>query len=481
MMLVSLYTSRVVLQALGEVNFGVYNIVGGVIVLFTFINSSMSAATQRYLMSSLEGENGKSVTEVFSQALLAHIFIAVAIIILGETIGLWFVTNKLNIPEGRENAALWVYQLSILTAVLGIIRCPYNASIIAYEEMSFFAWVSVIESILKLGVAFIILCSSIDKLIVYASLLSVISIIVALMYYIFCIKKFPAIRFRYKRDTRLLKEMILFSVWSLLGNASNVGVSQGSALIMNIFYGVVINAALGIANQVNAVASAFVSNFQTAFMPQVTKSYVSGDMNYLNNLILNASRYSVLLMFLVSFPIYFNCEYVLKLWLGIVPPDTPGLVKIVIICLLFDALSGPLWMLALAMGNIRKYQIYVSLISLSNLILMYIAAKMHFTPVLVFSTRAIILCALYVYRRVYIDKAINIDATKWIKSVYGRIVILVSIAGIFAWLSSQMSLSFIRTIVDCIIGLLLVFFIGLESSERKKIIAMAKVRIQNIY
>jgi len=476
-MLVSLYTSRVILQALGEDDFGIYNVVGGVILLFTFINSSMTTATQRYLIYSLGEGKSNYLSHVFSQAMTAHIIIAIIIVFLGETIGLWIVENKLNIPDGREHAAFVVYQFSILTAVLGIIRCPYNASIIAYEEMSFYALICIVESVLKLIVAFLIKIDSSDRLILYAMLLSALSFIVTLMHYIFCFKKFKDIRFRYHKDIRLLKEITLFSTWSLLGNASTVGVNQGAAVIMNIFYGVVVNAALGIANQIAAVTGSFVSNFQTAFMPQITKSIALNECNYLKNLILSTSKYSFLLLFIVSLPIFLNCEYILELWLGKVPSYTAGLVRVIILCTIFDALSGPLWMSAYAKGDIRNYQVCVSVISLSNLLLIYLTAKTGCDPMVVLGTKVIILGFLYIYRLFYLNNVIVIQIAQWFKIVYYRIIVLILLSSMFSLITSYISFSFLRLVVDFIIGLLLVYLVGLRSNERAKTIAFIKAKL----
>lgn len=476
-MLVSLYTSRVILQALGEVDFGIYNVVGGVIVLFTFINGAMTTATQRYLISTLGEGDDQKLTHVFSQAVLAHILISIIVVLLGETIGLWIVENKLNIPDGHETTAFWVYQLSIFTAVLSIIRCPYNASIIAYEKMSFYAWLSIIESILKLIVSFIILIDISDRLILYAILLASVSFIITLLYYFYCLKKFPVIRFKYRNDNKLLKEISLFSIWSLLGNASTVAVNQGAAVILNIFFGVVANAALGIANQINAVAGSFVSNFQTAFMPQITKSYVNNDYGYLRSLILRSSRYSFLLLFIVSFPIYYNCEYILGLWLESVPSFTAGLVRVIILCSIFDALSGPLWMSALARGGIRNYQIFISIISLLNIFLLYFAAKIGCNPVLAFGTKVIVLFLLYLYRLIYLDNVVVIKISQWFRSVYGRIMLIIIVSTGLSYIISYISFSFLRLLVDCIVGLLLVYLIGLLPNERLKTISIVRTKL----
>ncbi len=478
-MLVSLYTSRVILQALGEDDFGIYNVVGGIIVLFTFINGSMTTATQRYLICSLGKGDSNYISHVFSQAMTAHIIIAIIIVFLGETIGLWIVENKLNIPAGREHAAFVVYQFSILTSVLGILRCPYNASIIAYEDMSFYALICIIESVLKLIIAFLIKTDSSDRLILYALLLFAVSLIITLLCYFFCSKKFKYIRFRYHKDIRLLKEMTLFATWSLLGNASTVCVNQGAAVIMNIFYGVVVNTSLGIANQINAVTGSFVSNFQTAFMPQITKSIASNDCNYLKDLILRTSKYSFLLLFVVSLPIFINCEYILELWLGKVPTYTAGLVRVIILCTIFDALSGPLWMSAHAKGDIRNYQFCVSVISLSNLLLIYLAAKAGYSPIVVFETKIVILGLIYIYRLFYLNNVIVIQIAQWFKIVYSRIIVLLLLASIVYLFTSYILFPFLRLIVDFVFGILLVYFVGLRSNERVKTMAFIKAKLHS--
>lgn len=470
MMLISLYTSRVILRALGETDFGIYNVVGGVIVLFTFINRAMTASTQRYLNYSMGKGQSSNLSHVFSQALIAHSFIAILIVILGETVGLWIVETKLNIPPDRVTAAHWVYQLSIITSVLSIMRCPYNASIIAYEKMSFYAWVSIIESILKLGVALLIQIEVSDRLITYALLLTAVSFVITILYYAYCIRSFSAIRFKYKRDNKLLKEMSLFSTWSLLGNAANVGVNQGASIILNIFFGVIINASMGIANQINAVAGSFVSNFQTAFMPQITKSYASKDYNYLRNLILNSSRYSYLLLFIVSVPIYFNCEYILEIWLENVPPYTAGLTRVIIISMMFNALSGPLWMAVHAKGQIRNYQICISAITISILLAMYLAAKAECGPVMVFATQIGLLFVLFLYRLFYLNTVIKISVLQWINNVIWRIFVITLLIYSLSFLTKYLPHPLLRLLVDGTLGIILAFTIGLNSAERTKVI-----------
>ena len=290
-MAVSLYTSRVILQALGVEDFGLYNVVGGVVVLFTFINNAMVTSTQRFLNFEIGGNNLDEARKVFSASLNIHIIIAGAFLLLAETVGLWFLNRYIQIPEGREIAANWVYQFSIIVSILNIIRSPYNAAIIAHEHMSFYAYVSIIEVILKLAIVYMVYLFA-DRLIAYAFLMMMVTLIVLGVYYIFCKRKYEICRYQFEYDRKRYMALASFSGWSLFGSLANMGASQGINIILNMFFGVAVNAAMGIANQVNAAVYQFVSSFQTAFNPQIIKSYAADDRNYFISLILNSSRYS---------------------------------------------------------------------------------------------------------------------------------------------------------------------------------------------
>lgn len=472
---ISLYTSRVILKALGETDFGIYNLVGSAVVLFTFVNSAMTSSTQRYLNVAIGQKISANITKVFSSSILIHGLIVIIFLVLAETVGVWFVTTKLNIPHERENAAFWVYQITILTTCLNTIRCPYNAAIIAYERMDYFAKISIVESSLKLAISFIILLSPIDRLVFYAVLLFLANLLITVWCKVFCDKNFTAIRITKGTDRTTIKSMADFSVWSLLGSGSLMASNQGISMMLNISFGVIVNAALGIAYQVNTAASTLVSNFQTAFMPQITKSYAANESTYLNKLIYLTSRYSFLLCFVVSYPIFFNCEAILKFWLSSYPEYTVGLVRVIIITVVFDALGGPLWMAAHAKGDIRNYQITVSSLLLLMLVFCYGAVRMGYSPVIAYGSRILVLVVLYAYRLLYTKMVIGLSISQYIKKVILRcgFILLASIP--FAYLIIQASMhSILKIFVELSTAILLILFIGLDVSERVKIRSTCK-------
>ncbi len=470
-MLVSLYTSRVILHTLGETDYGVYNLVGGAAVMFTFINSAMTSSTQRYLNVAIGKRLPESITKVFSSSVAIHLAITSIFLLLSETIGLWFVNNKLNISSDRATAAFWVYQLSILGACLNIIRCPFNATIVAYERMDYFAKISIVEALLKLGISFAIMYAPVDRLIFYSSLLLLSGFIITLWCKSFCYNNFTAIRVVRPIDKPTVKTMMGFSLWSLLGSGSMMASNQGINMMLNIYFNVIVNAAMGIAYQVNTAASTLVSNFQTAFMPQITKSYAANERKYLTKLLYAASRYSFLLCFVISFPIFTNCDAILRFWLSEYPEYTPGLIKVIIICVGLDALSGPLWMIAHAKGDIRNYQITVSLFLLSTLAACYIAVKLGYTPVVAFGSRILILTLLYAYRLLYAKQAMSLSVFCYIKKAILRCGVIVVLAVPFAYVTSfAVSNNIVKVICDLLCALLLSYLIGFNSSERKMLI-----------
>ena len=478
-MLISLYTSRVILNALGETDFGIYNLVGGVVVLFSFINTALVASTQRFLNFEIGSKNEEGVGHVFSISIVAHLIVAVIIVFLAETIGLWLMENKVNIPLEKKGIAMIVYQLSIVTTVSSIIRCPYNASIIAYEKMSFFAWISIVEAIFKLLVALIIEYDKKDRLLAYAILMLGISIIITIIYWAYCQKKLEEIRFRLVKDYKLLKEMLLFSIWNLLGNAANVGVNQGLGIILNIFYGVLVNTAIGISNQISALASAFVSNFQTAFMPQITKSYASGDSTYLNTLIIKSSIISFLLVYIISIPLYSSCGFVLKIWLGMVPEYSVEFTRVILLCTMIEALSGPLWMAVHATGNIKTYQIVISITLLSSLGLCYLVCLSNLGAVIGYLTKAIILLAAMFFRLLYLTQALKYNLRTYLQDVVKKAIILIILGIIVIQFTTLIPNEPISLIVVIIMTLLISIFIGLSSIERKKIYDFVIHKIEN--
>ena len=341
-MLITLYTSRVILNVLGVEDYGVYNIIAGIVVLLAFLQTAMTNASQRYITYELGKGELESVKKVFSMSMTTHITISLLIFFLAETIGLWFINTQLNIPANRMLAANWVYQFSILTFIVNLIRIPYNASIIAYENMSFYAYISIIESILKLLIVYVLCISPSDKLILYAILLCGVAIICTFIYKIYCCKKFLTCNYTYFWDKKLYWQLMRFSGWTMLGGISNVSAQQGGNILLNMYNGVVSNAAFGIANQVSYAVYAFSSNFQIAFNPQITKLHAVGDSLHLNNLVNKASLFSYYLMLLFAVPFMINTEIILKLWLKNVPEYTVGFCQLMVVYQLIDAFQAPL-------------------------------------------------------------------------------------------------------------------------------------------
>lgn len=468
---ISLYTSRVILQALGAIDFGIYNVVGGIIVLFSFINNAMTASTQRYLNYEIGRRNGSFVTKVFSHSLVVHIGIALILILLGETLGLLLFTTQLNIPSDKVNSAFWVYQLTILSSCISILRCPYYASVIAYEKMNFFAWLSIWEAVIKLVISYTIMFYSADRLVLYSILLCISNLIINFLYQLYCTKNFPLIRFRYHKDNQLLKELLSFSGWSLWGSAANVAANQGVSIVLNTFFGVIVNAAIGIANQINSVASAFVSNFQTAFMPQITKSYAAKDYAYFEDLITKTSRYSFLLFFAISFPIFMNCEYILDIWLGEYPEYSVRFVQIILICTLLDALAGPLWMAVYATGKLKKYQIVISVILFSFVLTCYCALKMNVGLMYAYSTKILLLLIAYIYRLSYIKRLVKFSLTKYVmKTMVRCFSVVICGVSISLIITQYIHTPILKMPMEILLSLLCVFALGFTHAERKKAI-----------
>ena len=320
--IVGLYTSRIVLNTLGVNDYGLYNVVGGIVSMLGFLNSAMTAASQRFISFELGKQNKQKLEEVFSTSVTIHIIIACIIFITAETIGLWFLNTHMNIATSRMTAANWVYQCSIFTFMISVISVPYNACIVAHEHMKTFAYISIIEVSLKLAIVYLLLILSFDKLIIYAVLLLCVSLIIRMIYGIYCKKKFEECTYRFHFNKKLFLEMFSFAGWSIIGNLGFSLKDQGSNVVLNLFCGTAINAARGVALQVNGIISNFSNNFLMALNPQITKQYATGDIPKSIQLVYAGCRYSFYLLSIISIPVMVNLDYILSLWLGIVPPYT---------------------------------------------------------------------------------------------------------------------------------------------------------------
>lgn len=481
-MIVSLYTVRVVLNTLGAEDYGIYNVVAGVVVLFSFVNNAMATSTQRFLNFNLGKEDTEKTQQTYSSSLLIHIGIALIFVILAETVGLWFVNSKLNIPLERHSAAMWCYQFSIITTVFNILRVPYNAVIIAYEKMSFFAWVSIVEAVLKLLVVYLLIISPFDKLVAYVILLTFVSIIILFCYKIYCNKKFEIAHYKKVNDYSLVKEILGFSGWSLFGATANVANSQGTNIVLNMFTNVTVNAAMGIANQVNSAVYSFVSNFQTAFNPQLIKSYAAGEKEKFDTLIVRTSKFSFMLLWFVVLPLTLNLDFVLQIWLNNVPEFSVDFVKLILIYSLLDAINGPLWLAVQATGVIKKYQIIVSCLIFANLPLSIVAFMLGANPCWVLYIKIILSCVITVFRLIYLNVTQCFSVKKYIKNVLlpmiGIIVLSYMISGFCSSFIKGLTYFFVSCVISVMVNILLFFFVGINRKEKEFVLSYIRKRVK---
>lgn len=470
LMLVSLYTSRVVLETLGVEDYGIYNVVGGIVVLFTFINNAMVTSTQRYLNYEIGRNDFDSTQKVFSISLNIHIVIALLIIILSETIGLWFLNNTIQYPDSRETAVQAIYQLSVLTTCVKIIRAPYNAAIIAYERMSFYAYLSIFEAVLQLTIVYLLKVFTFDRLVMYGILLLGVAVIVNICYYVYCRTNFAICKYVITTDRILYKQLLSFSGWSLFGGVANVGASQGLNMILNVFFGVTVNAAMGIANQVNSAVSSFVTSFQTAFNPQIVKSYASGDKPNFVNLIISTSKYSYFLLFVIAIPIYICCPEILAIWLTEVPEHSISLCRLMLIFSLVETIQSPLWMSVQATGQIKEYQILMACLILTNLPISYALLSLGGNVNVVLLIRCIISVVILVARLFYMKRHMGFPISRFVHEVLIKILPITVVASTVYFVpipvGSPWQKCFIILSITVALNIFMIYMFGLDKKER---------------
>lgn len=425
---VGFFTSRVVLNTLGIDDFGIYNIVGSVVVFLSFFKQALNNATYRYLTYELGCGSEERLRNTFAMSLNAHLLLAAVLFVILEIGGVWFLNTKLNIPEDRMTAANWVFQLSLLCFAIEIVKTPYNSSIISHERMDFYAYTSIVEVVLKLVIVYMLTVVSFDKLIFYAFLIMLVAVIMFIWYLLYCIRAFQETRYKFHWDFKMLRNFTSYSGWSLLVNASDVTVSQCINIFFNLFSGVAANAAMGVANQVNQQLNNFLATFTTSFNPQIIKSYAQKDYGYFMKLIFSTSKISYYLLFAIAFPIMLNIDFILDLWLGN-PPEMSGVfLQYIIIYSLIDAFSAPLWNAVHATGNIRTHQILMSIIKLFNIPLAYIMLKAGFPMYYAIALKAGLNGVCSVVRSVYMRTLINLDLAEYTIQVIGRIMIVTAIS-----------------------------------------------------
>ena len=425
-MVVSLYTSRIILNELGVEDFGIYNLVAGVVILFSFLSNAMITATQRYLSIAIGKKDEKYIQAVFSTSLLSHFFLIFFIFLAAETIGLWLINAKLEIPADRMSATNFVYQLAILTTCVNIIRIPYNASIIANERMSFFAYVSIVETFLKLAVVWALAITPGDKLVIYSFLLLLVAIVIDIAYWYYCQRFLLANKFYLKTNKKLFVELTSFSVWNLFGGLADIGYKQGTNIILNLFWGVSINAVLG--NQIRNALVPFIGNLQLAVNPQMVKSYALGDYEYFKILVYRISKYSYFLMLIIVFPIIFNIDLILELWLKNPPEHTAIFAILTSVYCLVDSLTGPLWAAMQAGGKIKRFQIVTGICLLLNLPVSYLFLMYGYAPSVVLIIQIVITGFTVGVRVLFVKYYLQFSIRNYVREVIFPIVFVTALS-----------------------------------------------------
>lgn len=359
-LVISLYTSRVILSVLGVEDYGTYNVVGGVVAMFSAVSGALSSAISRFITFELGKGDKAKLKRVFSMSVNIQILISLLVIIVGEIAGVWFLNYKMNIPPERLVAANWVLQCSLLTFCINLVSVPYNACIIAHEKMKAFAYVSILEAFLKLSVCYMIMVSPWDKLASYAVLLLCVAISIRMTYSIYCHRHFEESRYHYVSDKQLMKEMTGFAGWNFYTNGAYIFNTQGINLLINIYFGVTLNAARGIANQVDHAVMQLVNSFTTAINPQITKNYASGNMESMYLLVCRGARFSYFLLFIFALPVFVETEYILSVWLKLVPPHAVNFVRLAMVASLVHILGKSGYTASMATGNIRRYVLWVA-------------------------------------------------------------------------------------------------------------------------
>lgn len=481
MMGVSLYTSRVVIQVLGIDDFGIYNIVGGVIVLFSFVSTSLKNSTQRFLSYQLGRHDDVELNRVMNVSLMCHILFIIFFLILALTIGYWFVISKLKIPESREDAAIIVYLISIVTFIFHILQTPYQAAIISHERISFYAMISILDVVLKLTILFVLKVSGGDKLIVYSILLLCVSIISTFVSAFYCYKELHYQKPKIVRDKALFKQFFWYSGWSMYGGCAYVGAQQGGNILVNLFNGVAANGAFGIANQVTNALYGFVSNFQVAFNPQIVKSYSAGQTKEMLSLIDRASYFSYYIFLIIAFPILSQIEYVLSVWLGAVPDYSPLFCRLLLVYFLVDSIEAPLWMLIGATGKMKIYMLWTGTLTLLNIPISWMLLSFGWSIYWVFIIRVLLNVIMAIIRPIHLGILVpSFSIIGYFKKAIVRPAVITFLLLAFLIISAKLFSNIHPLLVIMmifIITILTIWVIGMRKEDRTVIMNMIKNKL----
>lgn len=485
-MAVSLFTSRVILNTLGVEDYGINNVVGGIVTMFSVLSGSLSASISRFITFELGKGNLQRLKTVFSTGVNIQLGMSLLVVILAEAVGIWFLNTKMNIPVERLNAANWVFQCAILTFVLNLLSVPYNAAIIAHEKMSAFAYISVLEVTLKLIIVYMLTVSPFDRLKTYAVLLLCVGVVIRFIYGYYCKRHFEECTYHFVFDKLILKEMTGFAGWNFLGNGAYMLNTQGVNILMNLYFGVAVNAARGVATQVDAALKQFVNNFTTAVNPQITKSYAQGDLDYMHKLVCRSAKFSAFLMMFFAVPIILETNTILTIWLKTVPDYAVIFLQWIIISSFMDTvLANSLVTSMFATGKIKRYQIIVTTVGCLVFPLSWIAFKLGFEPQVGYILYFIIYTILLFVRLYLLKDMVKLPVMMYIREVLYKlapvIVVGFAIPGI---LILTMDAGWLRLILVCLLSVLVTaaseYFIGLSNKEKDFVAEKIKLVIGKI-
>ena len=470
-MLVGLYTSRVVLNVLGVDDYGLYNVIGGIISLFTVLNAALVNTTSRFITVSLARDD-MYTRQIFNMAVFIHFFVGLLIILLGETAGLWYLHNKLVIPGGREFAAECLYQFTVLSAFLTTLIVPYNAAVIAHEKINVYAVIQIIDVILRLFIVILLKYTSTDKLIFYALLILLVTVFDFIITFIYCRKSFEETKYLFYWSWNAFKDILRFVGWALVGNFSNMFYTQGINLMLNAFCGPAANAARGIAVQVENMVRQFANNVQTAINPQIIKSYSKDNMDRMHDLICASSRYCYYLLLLFALPIMLETDYILHLWLGLVPEHTINFVRLTLLSVLLDAFVNPMFTANLASGKLNLYYIPVSIVSFSFMFITYFAIKQTRIPESVFICYLSMIVIGVIIRVFVMNKQVQLSAKRYFNSaILPALIVTVLSAIVPIILHVMIEGDVLRLLITTSASVMstgfVVYFIGISEEERQ--------------
>jgi O-antigen/teichoic acid export membrane protein len=481
---ISLYTSRIVLEALGIDDFGLYNVVGGIVALFAIINNALSSGSSRFLTFELGRRDFVALKKTFSASFAIHSFIALIVFVLAETIGLWYVNSYLVVPDGRLGAANWIYQFSIISCMLSLTQVPYSAIIIAHERMKVYAWTGIAEALYQLALVYMLLYVNFaDKLIFYGLLICLWSIALQIYYRFYCTRNFAESKLTIVKDRHIYKNMLSFSLWDVMGSFCVTGNSQGVNVLMNSFFGIAVNAARGVTFQIERGLTVFSNNFMTAVKPQIVKLYAENSISKMMSLVFESSKYSYFLLYVVALPVFLEVDYVLKIWLKEVPEYSALFIRCVIIIRLIRSFATPVVQAVHASGNIKGLNLYAGGASIAlTLPFTYFFYKSGYPPETSFYVSGVVSIICNYLELFIMKKEISFSISNYSFRVYGisLLITLLSIAPAYCMFQS-MDTSFLRlflTSITCLITVgVLVFFIGVGKNDRKKVINVIKNKI----